>query len=232
MKNKKIICTLFCLFSFLLLAQNVRAIERIYAKKMIEYLNVPDDVIIYYDKSINSEVQPKLPEIWEDVVGNLVKAKDGSTWYDLFLIDGAYVAKYYQHYGGQAYISTDNVELYPDKALHGLYEGKYLGAYYFEGKNRIVLFSQSKENEGKTIHAYAFDNVDGIGSYDGLDTRNLKLAFHQENYIENCSDALVTKLLWQIQMKMVLMKFGIISQILVIILMSQTDLMSLCKKMK
>ncbi len=195
MKNKKAICALFCALSFLSFSQNVLATERIYADKMLEYLIVPDDVAIYYDKSVNSETQPKIPEFWENVVGHLEKAKDGSTWYRLFLIDGAYADKYYLNHGGQAYISTDNVAVTPDKTLKEFYEGEYLGAYYFEGKNRIVLFSVNKEGEGKTINAYGFDNVDNIGSYDGLDTSKLKVAFHQENYTQDCSNSLIKEYL-------------------------------------
>ncbi len=195
MNNKKIISSIVFLFSFISLVQTAFAVERIYGNSIIEYLVIPEDVVIYYDKSKNSEILPKIPEFWEDVVGFSEMGKAGSSWFRLFLVDGAYFDKFYLHYGGQAYISDENVKRTSDKALNGFYEGEYLAAYYFEGKNRIVLFSVSEEGEGKTINAYGFDNIDGIGSYDGLDTSNIKVAFHQENYFEHCSNLLVREYL-------------------------------------
>ncbi len=192
MKNKRLIYSVLYVLAFMSFTQDVFARDYVHGSKMIEYLTLPEDVVIYYDKSKESQILPKIPEYWNEVVGHVERAEDGSTWYRLYLIDGAYADKFYLHHGAQAYISSENVGVRPDKALSGLYDGKYLAAYYFEGKERIVLFSESDEGENrKTLHAYGFDGVGAIEDYNGLDTRNLKLAFHQENSIKNCSSELV-----------------------------------------
>ncbi len=193
----------FTIISIFLISTNAHANERIFASPLAEYLITPDDIVIYSEKDKNSQIQSTLPEQWEDIIGNLEKAKDGSTWYSLTFINDDTAIELYPNHGGY-YIPNENVELLPNKALSDFYEGKYIASYYFEGTKRIVLFSEIEEGEnGKTLHAYGFDILEDVESfeslenYDALDESKLKPAFHQENYIENCSNTLIREYLYK-----------------------------------